>query len=231
MVCYPEQFRKPRTLIAAMRHFASILLLFTGTLRSTHSCAQVSLQSEPQAIASKGDAVLVSLFKPTYPPLASQANITGDVELKLGVQRDGSIESAVAVSGHPMLVEAALNSARQSRFECRECAAPVTYYLLTYSFRLVAGPDFPCSESHLHVTQLLNHITVTGEPRVVDPYFVSVKARSTKCLYLWRCGSQWGGEDYYFYSVRSAKCFGLWNCGPRLREPFATRKRLHREIW
>ena len=231
MVCYAGQFRKPRTLVAAIGHFASILLLLTGVLRSTRSFAQVSLQSEPQTIASQGDAVLVSLFQPTYPPLASLANISGDVEVKLGIQRDGSIESAVAVSGHPMLVEAALNSARQSRFDCRECVAPVISYLLTYSFRLVAGPEFPCPTTRVHITQSQNHITVTGEPRMVHPYFSNVQARSAKCLYLWRCGSEWGGEDYYFYRVRSAKCLDVWNCGHQLREPFATCTRLHREIW
>jgi TonB family protein len=174
---------------------------------------------------------MVSLFAPRYPPFALQANITGDVALNLGIGNDGSVESAVVVRGHPMLAEAALNSARQSRFECPGCLQRVTPYWVTYSFQLVAGPDFPCSESHLHVTQAVNHITVTGEPRVVDPYFVSVRVPSARCLYLWKCGSRWGGEDYYFYPIRSAKCLDLWNCGHHLREPFATCKRLHREIW
>jgi len=214
-----------------MRHLAPVLLLVAVSVCSTRSLAQVASGNGSQADSPKGGAVLVSLFNPTYPPFASQANITGDVEVKVGIGNDGSIESAVGVSGHPMLIEAALNSARQSRFECLECVAPVTPYFLTYSFRMVAGPDFPCAESHLHVTQSQNHIIVTGEPRVVHPYFASVQARSSKCLYLWRCGARWGGEGYYFYTVRSAKCLDLWNCGHRLREPFATCKRLHREIW
>jgi TonB family protein len=188
-------------------------------------------QTDSHAEMPMGDAVMVTLFNPNYPPLASLANITGDVELKLGVGNDGSIESAVVVSGHPMLREAALDSARKSRFECPGCREPVTTYWLTYSFRLVAGPDFPCSESHVHVTRSQNHVIVTGEQRVVHGYFASFRAPAAKCLYLWRCGSRWGGEDYYFYPVRSAKCLDLWNCGHRLREPWATCKRLHRDVW
>ncbi len=187
----------------------------------------------PSASAQQdtGEVALIDLVNPTYPPMAALANITGDVEVRLGIGRDGSIESAVVVSGQPMLGQAALASARQSRFECRGCNKGVTIYPLFYSFRLAAGPNFPCSSSHQHVTLLQNHVNVTGEPRVVHPQFSNVRVRSVKCMYLWACGSRWGGEDYYFYPARSAKCLDLWHCGHRLREPFATCRRLHQDIW
>jgi protein TonB len=75
---------------------------------------------------------MVRLVNPIYPPLARQARITGEVELKLGIRRDGSVLSAVAVNGHPMLTQAALNSAQQSAFECRGCEDEVTSYSLVY---------------------------------------------------------------------------------------------------
>jgi len=208
-----------------VRHIAPLLILVIVV--GGAAFAQTDVQSD----MPKGEPVMVSLFDPIYPPLASLANITGDVELHLGIKNDGSIESAVVVSGHPMLKDAALDSARKSRFECPGCRESVTPYSLTYSFHLVASPDFPCAETHKHVARSQNHVTVTGEPRVVHPYFASIAVPSAKCLHLWRCGSRWGGEDYYFYRVRSAKCLDLWNCGHRLREPFATCKRLHREVW
>jgi TonB family protein len=92
-----------------------------------------------------GDVVVISLFNPAYPPLARQARIYGDVELKVGVRKDGSIQSAVAVSGHPMLTQAALNSAQQSRYECRKCNDEVTFYSLTYFIPACYGvePGFP----------------------------------------------------------------------------------------
>jgi TonB family protein len=180
-----------------------------------------------------GDAVMVSLSAPKYPPLARQANITGDVEIKLEIRKDGSIQSAIVVSGHPMLTEAALSSAQQSRFECRECEDEATLYSLTYiySFQLAESPGWPCPETGgIRVTQSENRVTVSADPPMVHLYFSNFKVRSAKCFYLWTCGSRWGGQDYYYYRVRSAKCLGLWNCGYHLREPLATCSKLHREI-
>lgn len=180
---------------------------------------------------SEGELAIVRLVNPTYPPIARTAHITGDVELKLGFRKDGALDSIVVVSGHPMLVKAALNSAQQSQFECRGCKNEVSFHSLISSFQFDASPDWPRpEESGPHVVQSQNHITVTAEPALVHPYFANVKARSPKCLYLWRCGYQSGGEDYYYYRVRSAKCLGLWNCGHRLREPYATCKKLHRKL-
>ncbi len=209
-----------------MQHRERVVLL----VAIAAGCASFA-QADSHSEMSKGDVLMVSLFNPTYPPLARQAGIGGDVELKLGIRRDGSIESAVAVSGHPMLTPAALNSAQHSRFECRGCEDEITPHSLVYSFQLVAGPEFPCPEGNgLHVTQSQNRVTLVAEPPLVHPYFSSLRVRSAKCLYLWACGSRWGGEDYYYYQVRSAKCLNLWSCGHRLREPFATCNRLHRRL-
>ena len=211
-----------------MRHpswVVSVLLIAAG-------CATLA-QTDSHPPMSKDHVVVVSLFDPIYPPLARQARISGDVELKLGIRRDGSIESAVVVSGPPMLTQAALNSAQRSRFECRGCEDEVTLHSLVYSFQFasVADPDWPCPErSEPLVTHSENQVTVVAEPALVYPYFSYVRARSAKCAYLWQCGSRWGGEDYYFYRVRSPRCLDLWNCGHHLREPFATCTRLHRKI-
>lgn len=174
---------------------------------------------------------MISLFNPTYPPLARQARISGDVEVEVEIRKDGSVESAVVVSGHPMLTKTAFNSANRSKFECRGCEDEVTPYSLIYSVDFVASPGWPCPEaSGAHVTQSQNRITVSAEPALVHPYFAYTTARSAKCLYLWACGRRWGGEDYYYYRVRSAKCLDLWSCGHRLREPFATCNKLHRSL-
>src|SRR5712692_11252304 len=82
--------------------------------------------SKPRCAATRsGDN---KLSDPTYPRLAQQARITGDVDLMLTIQRDGSVESAVVVSGHPMLQQAALESAQRSQFECKGCGEAVTSY-------------------------------------------------------------------------------------------------------
>jgi TonB family protein len=182
---------------------------------------------EAQAI----DPTMISVATPHYPPLALAASITGEVVLRLGIRKDGSVESAVVVSGHPMLAPSAVDSARESKFACSGCAEEVTPYSVTYSYQLVAGPDWPCSALHQHITQSPNRVTVISEPRIVHPYFSSIQVRSVKCLYLWQCSSRWGGKEYYYPPIRSAKCLHLWNCGYQLREPYATCKRLQRVIW
>jgi TonB family protein len=105
-------------------------------------------------------AVLVKLFPLTYPPLARQARIMGDVMVQLKILKDGTVESAEIVSGPAMLKQAALDSAQKSTYECQNCGDSVTTYLLTYTFGFREdGPD--CSVKRL---------------------------RSAKCLGLWRCG-------------------------------------------
>ncbi len=138
-------------------------------LTVTFCCAQVVPQvtnGANRANVGTTGPVLVNLFGPKYPPMAAEARIIGDVEVKLGIRKDGSVESAEAVSGHPMLTQAALDSARQSHFDCSKCTAGVTTYSVFYSFTLVAGPDYPCSLTHMHVTQEGNRINVIGEPRM-----------------------------------------------------------------
>ena len=174
---------------------------------------------------------MVTLSNPVYPPLARQARISGDVQIKVEVGKDGTLKSASVVSGHQMLAPAALDSVRQTKFECRQCDDEGTTQLVTYSFQLAthpSSPAWPCAE-HLEtqITKSGNHVTVTADPPEIQIYFTDISVRAAKCLYLWRCGREWGGKDYYFYRVRSAKCLGLWECGYRLREPFAACKKLH----
>jgi TonB family protein len=208
------------------------LLAAAELLLTIAACTNSALgQQDVRTNALSVEPTMISIAHPTYPPLALLANITGEVVLKLGIRKDGGVESLVVVSGHPMLAKAALESARESRFACGACAEEVTPYPVTYSYQLIAGPDWPCSASHQRSTQSPNRVTVIAEPRIVHPYFGSTKVRSSKCLYLWRCGFRWGGEEYYYVAIRGAKCLDLWNCGHQLREPFATCKRLHRDIW
>jgi TonB-like protein len=158
------------------------------------SLAQIATISDPQ----QPEPVMSRLSPPIYPPLAKQARITGDVNLVLAVRQDGSIQSAAAGSGHPLLKQAALISAQQSRFECRNCSEMVTSLPIVYSFQL--GPTEYCSatvpapndrkpEQHYpQVMQLQNHITVIDQPIGTCDMAPVLKVRSAKCLYLWKCG-------------------------------------------
>jgi TonB family protein len=106
---------------------------------------------------------LLTLYPPVYPPLARQARILGDVKIEVHVRKDGTVDSAEVVSGHPMLKQAALDSAQKSTFECQGCGDAVTSFTLTYTFGTRDDlADFHCSST--------------------------TRLRSGKCLYLWKCG-------------------------------------------
>jgi protein TonB len=60
--------------------------------------------------------MLVHQVQPTYPTLAKSARIQGDVVLKAIISKEGQIEDLQLVSGHPMLVPAAIDAVRQWRY-------------------------------------------------------------------------------------------------------------------
>ena len=62
------------------------------------------------------DGLLIHKITPLYPTLARQAGIQGQVLLQATIGRDGTIQNLQLVSGHPMLVGAAINAVRQWRY-------------------------------------------------------------------------------------------------------------------
>ena len=62
-------------------------------------------------------AKLVNQAKPTYPPLARQARIQGTVRLEAVISKVGGIEELKVISGHPLLIQAALAAVQQWRYE------------------------------------------------------------------------------------------------------------------
>ena len=70
----------------------------------------------PQRIRVGGNvqqAKLIRQPKPIYPPLAKQARISGVVKLDAIIGKDGTIQNLRVVSGHPLLVPAALDAVKQ----------------------------------------------------------------------------------------------------------------------
>lgn len=58
-------------------------------------------------------AKLINQPKPAYPPEAKEARIQGVVKLNASIGADGKIEDLSVISGHPLLVPAALDAVRQ----------------------------------------------------------------------------------------------------------------------
>jgi periplasmic protein TonB len=83
------------------------------------------------------EAKLVHRVIPAYPPLAKQARISGKVELTGFIAVDGRIRQLQVLSGHPLLVPAALEAVRQWVYrptllngEPVEVVAPITVHFI-----------------------------------------------------------------------------------------------------
>lgn len=162
----------------------------------TYAAQDLSGADSPQ-----NAVVLTKLVQPIYPPLARAAHITGDVDLVITVRSNGDVDSVVVASGHPLLKDSAVTSARQSQFECRGCTEQFNEYRLVYTFHIEgececepretpsikrepqqAYPQFPNAQHRVTVVAQLVCIC--------DPVATKIRVRSMKCLYLWRCGSK-----------------------------------------
>ena len=76
--------------------------------------------------------------QPPYPAIAKAARTQGAVEVAITVSEEGRVISAEAVSGHPLLREAAVAAARQWTFSPTEMkGTPVKVQgILTFNFTL-----------------------------------------------------------------------------------------------
>jgi periplasmic protein TonB len=74
----------------------------------------------PTRIKQGGNVTAASLInqtRPVYPPLARQARIQGSVVLHAIIDKDGKVAQLEVVSGHPLLVQAALDAVKQWRYK------------------------------------------------------------------------------------------------------------------
>jgi len=62
-------------------------------------------------------ANLINQTRPVYPPLARQARIQGTVKLTAIIAKDGTIEKLEVLSGHPLLIPAALQAVKEWRYK------------------------------------------------------------------------------------------------------------------
>jgi protein TonB len=72
--------------------------------------------ARPPRISHMMEGNLIYRVQPVYPALARQARIQGEVVLFAVISREGVIERLQVLSGHPMLVPAALEAVRRWRY-------------------------------------------------------------------------------------------------------------------
>jgi protein TonB len=76
--------------------------------------------------------------QPPYPPIAKAARAQGAVQVAVEIDEDGNVTSASAVGGHPLLRDAAVQAARQWKFEATKLSGQAVKVsgVLTFNFTL-----------------------------------------------------------------------------------------------
>lgn len=72
--------------------------------------------AQPPRVSVMMEGNLVHRVQPVYPHMAIISHVQGTVLLQATISREGRIENMRLISGHPMLVEAAVDAVRQWRY-------------------------------------------------------------------------------------------------------------------
>jgi len=90
-----------------------------GIISSTSNLSAVPKLAIPKRVRiSQGvtEGRLIQQIQPDYPTIAKAARIQGPVVLSAVISKTGEIENLVLISGHPMLVQAAIKAVQQFRY-------------------------------------------------------------------------------------------------------------------
>lgn len=81
--------------------------------------AAPKLEAPKRVVVSQGvtEGLLLKKVMPQYPAIARSAHIAGAVQLAAIIGKDGNIENLQVVSGHPMLVQSALQAVKQWKYK------------------------------------------------------------------------------------------------------------------
>ena len=75
-----------------------------------------SIEIHQRPISHMMEGNLIYRIQPEYPALARQVRVQGTVVLRAVISREGTIENLQVLSGHPLLVKAAMEAVRQWRY-------------------------------------------------------------------------------------------------------------------
>ncbi|MGH9855278.1 MAG: energy transducer TonB, partial [Blastocatellia bacterium] len=93
-------------------------------------------------------------IQPPYPPIAKAANASGPVQVQILISETGDVLDAYAVSGHPLLLDVAVQAARGWVFEPTEISGRAVRAngILTFNFALV-DEEQPPAQAASRVTK------------------------------------------------------------------------------
>ncbi len=90
--------------------------LFESGSRPVLPAAPRPVAAHPLSVSHMSEGDLIRKVQPTYPALARSARIQGIVVLQAVISKQGTIENVTVLTGHPMLVSAAIEAVRQWRY-------------------------------------------------------------------------------------------------------------------
>lgn len=96
--------------ICRMRFHSVICVLFLTSVMST----QVAPTRVPP---SEATTHLIQRVDPTIPPLAKAARVGGTVKLEVTISESGGVATVKIISGHPMLVNSAVDAAKKWKYK------------------------------------------------------------------------------------------------------------------
>lgn len=118
--------------------------IISGASRANLPVPTVVANKTPLRVGGKVRAPKAILKPaPSYPALARQTRLQGDVLIDAVLDTDGSVVQMQAVSGHPFLIPAALEAVKHWKYEPSYLNdQPISVQMIiTVSFRLDTGPQ------------------------------------------------------------------------------------------
>lgn len=128
-------------------HKLILALLILSLCLVSAAFAQEAQRDEPPKIIRKSGGVFqgsaLRRVEPAYPPLAKAARISGSVVVEVTADEEGNVISVRAISGHPLLKDAAVAAARGWKFAPTMLSGvPVKVIgTITFNFNLGSPPN------------------------------------------------------------------------------------------
>jgi TonB family protein len=133
------------------------------------------------ALAQEPRLKWVTRIEPVYPQMAQIAHIQGEVWIEVELDPQGTMVSLLPLSGHPILIRAAVESLRKSKFMCENCGEESGIFSVVIRFKMDDPPkaaSAPCPVADERPPAGMRALSSSG------------KSRSARCLYLWRCAAR-----------------------------------------
>jgi len=103
-----------------------------------------------------------SLPKPEYPAAAAAVKASGEVKVQVTIDEEGGIISASAVSGHPLLRQAAEQAARQATFKPTTLSGQPVKVTGVIVYNFVPSPNSSSNEEKLLMMGLGTFLAVSS---------------------------------------------------------------------